>query len=134
MKAKQTLAAKLLAQREARGEALDRVKAVIDADPAAPHRMSSLARVALMGQWHFQHSFEARFGVSPGRYVRLKRLRLGCELLESTDHQVIRIGSDVGYAHLSSFTNVFKRELGMAPTAYRRWARYAAELGAPKRP
>lgn len=134
MKAKQTMAAKLLAQREALGEALDRVRAVIDADPAAPHRMASLARVAFMGQWHFQHSFEVRFGVSPGRYVRLRRLRLACELLESTDYLMTRISGEVGYANQSSFTNVFQREFGMAPTAYRRWARYAAELGAPTRP
>ncbi len=119
------------ARRETRDESLARVKAVIDADPAAPYRMATLARCALMGQWYFQHAFESRYGVSPGRYVRLQRLRVACDLLESTDYLMARISGEVGYANQSSFTNIFVREFGLSPTAYRRWVRYAAELGTP---
>jgi transcriptional regulator GlxA family with amidase domain len=111
-----------------KNELLERAKAAIDADPSLPHHLADLAAVAHYGLWHFQRSFTARYGITPGRYVRLLRMRRACYLLETTDYPMGRISGDLGYASMAIFGNCFKREIGMSPTAYRRWARYAAEL------
>lgn len=117
-----------------KNELLERAKAAIEADPSLPHRLADLAAVAHYGLWHFQRSFTAEYGLSPGRYVRLLRMRQACYLLETTDLPVGWIGPEVGYASSAIFGNCFRREIGVSPVAYRNWARYAAELGAPKRP
>lgn len=111
-----------------KADALERAKAVIEADPSLPHRLPDLAAVAHYGLWHFQRSFTARYGVTPGRYVRLLRMQRACHLLETTDYPMGRISGELGYASMAIFGNCFKREIGVSPTAYRRWAAYAAEL------
>lgn len=115
-------------------ELLERAKAAIDADPSLPHRLPDLAAVACYTLWHFQRSFTARYGVTPGWYVRRARLRLACRLIETTDWDMGRITHEIGYESQPGFSHIFTRVVGVNPTAYRRWARYAAELGAPKMP
>lgn len=112
-------------------EALERAKQAIDVDPSLPHRLADLADLTHYTLWHFQRSFTARYGVTPGWYVRRARMRLACRLIETTDWGMARITHEIGYESLPAFSHVFTRVVGVNPTAYRRWAKYAAELGAP---
>jgi AraC-like DNA-binding protein len=117
-----------------KGAALERAKQAIEADPSLPHRLGDLADLTHYTLWHFQRLFTARYGITPGRYVRRARLRLACHLIETTDWGMARITREIGYESQPAFSHVFTRVVGCAPTAYRRWARYAAELGSPERP
>jgi AraC family transcriptional regulator len=40
-------------------------------------------------------------------------------LLRETTKNVIEVGLDVGYSSPSHFAQIFKREVGIAPSAYR---------------
>ena len=117
-----------------REEALARVKAAIDADPTSPHRMATLARIALMGQWYFQHSFTDRYGIPPGRYVTLARFAVMRDLLETTNLPIRAVIYDAGFSSLGTSATNFKRRVGCSPTDYRMWAAYARELGRPTQP
>jgi len=44
------------------------------------------------------------------------------KLLRETNRSVIEIGLDVGYTSPSHFAQIFRREVGISPTEYRRLA------------
>lgn len=130
-KLKQTVAELVEERRKVRDEALDRVKAVIDADPTALCLMPALARVALMGQWYFQHAFMARYGIPPGQYVTLARFAVMRGLLETTDLTIRDVIHGAGFSSLGTGCTNFRRRIGCSPAQYRMWAAYARELGQP---
>lgn len=47
------------------------------------------------------------------------RIRKAKELLEQTDHPVLRVGLDAGFNSKTSFLRAFKEEEGMTPSEYR---------------
>ena len=63
--------------------------------------------------------FSAAFGVSPLKYLNKRRLEAATNLLLSTDKRVHEISLEVGFETTNHFINLFKRETGMTPQAYR---------------
>lgn len=77
------------------------------------------ARVGV-SQFHFIRVFAAVFGATPHQFrteVRLERAR---ELL-ARDHSVTDVCFELGFASPGSFSRLFARRTGRAPSAYRRW-------------
>ena len=71
-----------------------------------------------------KRSFNDRFTRVVGRTPRdeLERIRLGIarEWLISTDHTVLHIALDCGFADVESMVRSFKRHLGLTPTQFRK--------------
>ena len=58
--------------------------------------------------------------MTPKQYIVSIRMTNAQMLLESSDYTVQQIASFVGYADPLYFGRLFKRELGMTPSQYRR--------------
>ena len=99
---------------------IEAADAIVRADPAAPHTVASLAAAVAMSPSHFAHSYRRHTGRSPMEAVRDERLALAVQLLRTTDLPVAQVASAVGYADPFYFSRVFRRHLGVAPSAYSR--------------
>ena len=72
-----------------------------------------------INKYRICREFSAAFGVSPLKYLNKRRLEAATNLLLSTDKHVHEISLEVGFETTNHFINLFKREMGTTPQAYR---------------
>jgi len=58
--------------------------------------------------------------LSPSRFIRLKRLTKGKQLLEDTNLRIVEITSLIGFDSQQTFSKYFTEEFGVSPTDYRK--------------
>ena len=87
--------------------------------PAAPHKLTGLARMARMSPYHFLRSFKATTGVTPHQWLLRARLHQAANLLAATRAPVTEIALEVGFEDLSNFSRTFHAEFGASPRQYR---------------
>lgn len=79
-----------------------------------------LYRLAGLSHSRFSEAFRDAFGVSATRYIQIQRLKRAKRLLRSTELSVTEIAFMRGFGTISLFNTAFRREVGAAPTLYRR--------------
>lgn len=84
-----------------------------------PLLLSDLEARYHISKYHICRSFSAAFGVPPLKYLNKKRLEAAVNLLFSTDKKIHEIALAVGYESTNHFINLFKKEYGTTPQAYR---------------
>jgi AraC-like DNA-binding protein len=57
---------------------------------------------------------------SPANYIKIIRLQKAKELFETTDMTVSEVAFKTGFQTLSHFTNIFQKQYGLLPSAFRR--------------
>jgi AraC-like DNA-binding protein len=82
--------------------------------------VDDLARAAGMSRYHFSRAFRARTGASPYQYLMRTRVKRAAELLRRGRRSVTEAAFEVGFGDLGRFSRAFQRELGVAPSRYRR--------------
>jgi len=80
--------------------------------------LDDLSRVAMLSKFHFIRAFKQVFGVAPHKFLNTVRMRKAKDLLRS-DLEIATIGRLVGINDPSSFSRLFKNEIGVYPTAFR---------------
>ncbi len=85
-----------------------------------PLSIAELANVACLSPNHFLRTFKQLFRQSPHQYLTAKRLEAAQRLLRQTDATVTEICFEVGFESLGSFSDLFRRRVGLSPDAYRR--------------
>jgi transcriptional regulator GlxA family with amidase domain len=93
---------------------------LIEADPAADHRLRILARRVALSERHLLRRFAAEVGVTPARYVATARVEAARRELERGDDTVAAIAARVGFGTAESMRRTFVRDLGAPPDDYRR--------------
>lgn len=88
-----------------------------------PLSIHQIARRAHMSPFHFIRQFEALFGVTPHQFRITSRLDRAKLLLAAGNHSVTDVCMEVGMSSLGSFSDLFQRRVGVAPSAYQRRAR-----------
>ncbi|MCY1059105.1 helix-turn-helix transcriptional regulator [Nannocystis sp. SCPEA4] len=83
-------------------------------------RLSELAAAADVHPVHFSRAFRARYGRSPGEYLRHCRLERACALLHDPRRSLAEIAAQCGYVDQSHFSHAFRRAYRLTPTAFRR--------------
>jgi AraC-like DNA-binding protein len=78
-----------------------------------------LASLMALSVSRFAHAFKAAFGVSPYRYVAVRRIERAKALLRTTDHTIARIAQHVGFTSQARFSRGFATIAGITPSAYR---------------
>lgn len=87
-------------------------------DPALS--ISDLAGVCGVSEVYFRKLFLACRGVAPSRYLLSVRLEKAREMLCSPYLSVEACATQSGFASTAYFCRVFRREVGVTPTGYRR--------------
>jgi|SRR5438128_4882981 len=85
--------------------------------------LREIAREAGISQFHFIRQFAALFGITPHQLRIRERLEQAKLLLASGQHTVTEVCMEVGMSSVGSFSDLFLRRVGEAPSEYRRRAR-----------
>ncbi len=88
-----------------------------------PLSIREVAREAAMSPFHFIRQFEAMFGETPHQFRIQARLDRAKDLLALSDYSVTDVCMEVGFTSLGSFSHLFARRVGAAPSVYRRQIR-----------
>lgn len=97
---------------------LELYDSLIAADLGTPFRLSALADAARVTRFQVIRDFKRATGMTPGRYVRDRRVRRACELI-GAGLPLAAIAADSGFADQSHMTRAFKTVKGVTPAAYR---------------
>lgn len=97
-----------------------RIRQYLDSNYADAITLDTLAQKAHMNKYYLVHAFTRYTGLSPISYLNAKRLQTSKELLETTDFSIAQISQSIGFSSQSYFSQVFRKETGMTPVAYRK--------------
>lgn len=98
------------------GEAL----ALLHKEPAHPWTIANLARRVGLSRTRLAERFRHFLKESPMAYLAQWRLRLGAEILQSTENSVAEVAAAVGYGSEAAFNRAFRREFDCPPARFRR--------------
>ena len=111
------------AQRNAALARLSRARNLLRDECDAPVTIDDAAREAALSRYHFIRRFKAVFGATPHQVLIDSRLERARHLLAMDSQSVTEICTIVGFSSLGTFSHLFARRVGVAPSAYRRNAR-----------
>jgi len=89
-------------------------------EPAHPWTISDLAKRVGLSRTGLAERFRHFLGEPPMAYLARWRLKLGAELLQTTEHSVAEVAATVGYGSEAAFNRAFKREFDSPPAQFRR--------------
>ena len=99
-----------------------RAKEFIDAHYTENIKLEDIAQAVYTGVYNLSKIFKAEIGISPMKYVILRRMGEAQNLLINTNMTITRIALSVGYNNSNYFQKVFKDFMNMTPIEYRkRW-------------
>jgi len=94
--------------------------ALLHKEPAHPWTVSNLARRMGLSRTRFAERFRHFLGESPIAYLAQWRLKLGAEILQSTEDSVAEVAAAVGCGSEAAVNRAFKREFDCPPAQFRR--------------
>jgi AraC-like DNA-binding protein len=105
----------------------------IDENYQEPINLDEISRQAFLSRFHFHRLFSRIYKKTPHQYLTFKRIDRAKQLL-TEEKTVSEICSEVGFESLGSFSMLFKKEMGFAPTYYRNmaWLKKQKEKEQPK--
>lgn len=104
----------------ARDPFIGQALALLHKEPARPWTVEDLARRVGLSRTRFADRFRHFLGEPPMAYLARWRVKLGAELLQSTEDSVAEVAATVGYGSEAAFNRAFKRELDCPPAQWRR--------------
>lgn len=82
--------------------------------------LDALATEVGCSAFHLCRLFKRHTGLSIHRYLNRLRLRVALTSIAESDARLADLADDLGYSSHSHFTDAFRREFGVTPTAARR--------------
>jgi AraC family transcriptional regulator len=101
------------------GLRLRRVTDYIDDHLDQDLTLAQLGAVVYMSPYHFARLFRHSTGLPPHRFVVRARINRAAALLDAPELSIARISQVVGFRTPSHFTTIFRRLMGVTPSAYR---------------
>lgn len=92
----------------------------IDKDLTGDLTLRTQARLLEVNPSYLSSAFKKETGFTLTEYVTRKRMEYARFLLDSTNMRIQTIASYCGIPDICYFTKIFKRQVGMSPTEYRR--------------
>ena len=99
-----------------------------------PWSVAELAAASGTSRSVLAERFTRLLGEPPLTYLARWRLQLAARKLQTTQHTILQVASDVGYESEAAFNRAFKREFGLPPAQYRKsltgslWGRIAGRV------
>lgn len=85
-----------------------------------PYDASKYAKMFSVSVSRFNHLFKEVMGISPLKHFVKIRMENACMLIECTELTIAEIAERVGYDDPVYFSQVFKKQIGISPSIYRR--------------
>jgi AraC family transcriptional regulator len=82
-------------------------------------KLSDLAALLDLSQFHFSHLFKQSIGISPYQYSIQQRIERAQQLLKQTDRSITEIALECGFNSHSHLSKQFRQLVGITPKAYR---------------
>jgi|SRR5436189_2515382 len=96
-------------------------KLYIDENYGEPIDLDTISQQAFLSRFHFHRIFRQIYQRTPHQYLTWKRINKAKDLL-SENKPVTEVCNEVGFESIGSFSVLFKKEIGFAPTYYRNMA------------
>jgi AraC-like DNA-binding protein len=96
-------------------------KVFIDENYQEPIDLNQISKKAYLSRFHFHRIFSQVYKKTPHQYLTSKRIEKAKNLL-SQNKPVTDVCNQVGFESVGSFSVLFKKEIGFAPTYYRNMA------------
>ena len=96
-------------------------KIYIDENYHESINLEEISQQAFLSRFHFHRLFTKIYRRTPHQYLTQKRLDKAKDLL-SQNKAVTEVCNEVGFESIGSFSVLFKKEIGFAPTYYRNMA------------
>jgi AraC-like DNA-binding protein len=96
--------------------------------------LEEVSKQAFISKFHFHRLFRRIYQKTPLEYITKKRINKAMEML-SENKPVTEVCNEVGFESITSFSNLFKKEIGFPPTYYRNmaWLKKQEAMRQPKR-
>lgn len=109
-------------------------KVYIDDNYQEPIGLEQISKQAFLSRFHFHRLFTQVYRYTPHQYLTRKRIDKARDLL-AENKPVSEVCNEVGFESLGSFSSLFKKEIGFAPTYYRNmaWLKKQEALKQPKK-
>lgn len=104
---------------EVTDERLLRIAGYVQQHIAREISTDALADIACVSKSQLTRLFNQTFGVSPLQYVIRKKIQHAQKLLLTTGYSVVQVSRSVGFADVSYFIRLFKKNIGFTPQDYR---------------
>lgn len=104
----------------ARDPFIGQALALMHKTPAYPWTIAELAKRVGLSRTRFAERFRHFLGEPSMAYLARWRVKLGAEILRSSEDSVAEIAATVGYGSEAAFNRAFKRELNCPPAQFRR--------------
>jgi AraC family transcriptional regulator len=99
---------------------LRRIKEFVDVHISKGIGVSELANLVGLSQFHFIRAFKYSVGLPPYQYVLFERISVAKEMLLKRDLSIADVALAVGFSDASQLNRVFRKLIGVTPTAFRR--------------
>jgi AraC-like DNA-binding protein len=83
--------------------------------------LEEMSQQAFLSRFHFHRLFTKIYRSTPHRYLTQRRIEKAKQLL-AENKAINDVCNEVGFESLGSFSALFKKEIGFAPTHYRNMA------------
>ncbi len=104
----------------AQRELAEAARVALAARPQSPPSLEGLAARLGCSPYHLCRTFSRAHGTPMRRYLDRLRLRLALPRLAAGERDLTGLALELGYADHSHFSNAFRREFGLPPSAARK--------------
>ena len=101
-------------------ELAEEAKKVFDTCFDDPMKLKLNIKKLAISQNRLINLFQKQFNSTPLEYINKLRVGKAAELIEHSDNSILNIAMLSGFGSLSSFYNVFKKYIGIAPGEYKK--------------
>jgi AraC-like DNA-binding protein len=95
------------------------LKLLLDREWRSKKELGELTGQLLVSKDYLRHVFKKEYGVSPVKYIILKRIQNAKELLASSHRSIKSIAFECGFESEHYFSRLFRKVAGVSPTDYR---------------
>jgi len=96
----------------------DRVRTLIETQPARRWTLKQLADASGISPYHLQRTFASAYGISPVQLQKQIRMNHACQLLRAGQPPK-RVCEQLGFASQPSFAREFRHVFGVSPSEVR---------------